>query len=62
MCRHGEEHLEGSEGQTDSARKARFLVYWMTTTSVSTLASYTATVTVGSLTCTPSNFALTLCG
>ena len=36
--------LDGSE-----ARKGRFLVYWMTTTSMTTLFSYTKTITVGSL-------------
>ena len=51
--------LDGSES---NARNGRFLVYWMTTTSVSTLTSYTTTLTVASLTCTPSSFALSLCG
>ena len=44
------------------SRKPRFLVYWMTTTSLSTLTSYTTTLTVASLTCTPSAFELSLCG
>merc|ERR1712203_515773 len=43
-------------------RKGRFLVYWMTTTSVSTSSAYTTTLTVASLTCTPSSFAGSLCG
>jgi hypothetical protein len=43
-------------------RNARFLVYWMTTTSMSTLTSYTSTLTIASLSCTPSSFELLLCG
>merc|ERR1712004_492498 len=46
----------------NDSRKGRFLVYWMTTTSVSTSSSYTTTLTVASLTCTPSSFAFSLCG
>merc|ERR1712062_200874 len=58
--------LEGGEEEevvdNDShLRKARFLVYWMTTTSVSTSLTYTTTLTVASLTCTPSSFALSKC-
>merc|ERR1719458_2464436 len=45
----------------ENGRKGRFLVYWMTTTSVSTSSSYTTTLTVASLTCTPSSFAFSLC-
>ena len=48
--------------QNEDARAGRFLVYWMTTTSVSTLTSYTTTLTVASLVCTPSNFDLSVCG
>merc|ERR1719323_228093 len=56
--------LEGGEEEevVDShLRKARFLVYWMTTTSISTSLTYTTTLTVASLTCTPSSFALSKC-
>merc|ERR1712061_61264 len=52
------EDIEGSNEHVMS-RKPRFLVYWMTTTSLSTL---TTTLTVASLTCTPSAFELSLCG
>merc|ERR1712083_939168 len=53
---------EDEEKQEDSSlRKARFLVSWMTTTSVSTSLTYTTTLTVASLTCTPSSFALSSC-
>ena len=70
--------LEGGEEEEENSgmRKARFLVYWMTTTrwmsifnlvttmylhSVSTSLTYTTTLTVASLTCTPSSFALSSC-
>merc|ERR1712061_232349 len=52
------EDIEDSNEHVMS-RKPRFLVYWMTTTSLSTL---TTTLTVASLTCTPSAFELSLCG
>jgi hypothetical protein len=52
----------GREEVEEGERNARFLVYWMTTTSITTLTSYTATLTVGSISCTPSNFELTVCG
>ena len=55
------EDIEDSNEHVMS-RKPRFLVYWMTTTSLSTLTSYTTTLTVASLTCTPSAFELSLCG
>merc|ERR1711877_2681 len=54
------EDIEDSNEHVMS-RKPRFLVYWMTTSS-STLTSYTTTLTVASLTCTPSAFELSLCG
>jgi hypothetical protein len=61
MCR-----IDGSineiEEETDSGRNARFLVYWMTTTTTHTLTSYTSILTIASLSCTPSNFGLSLCG
>merc|ERR1712038_2179564 len=46
----------------DTKRDARFLVYWLTTTSLSTLTSFTRTVTIGSLACTPSGYTLSVCG
>ena len=50
-----------TDAEAESARKGRFLVYWMTTTSLSTLTSYTATTTLYSLTCTPSSFGIVNC-
>merc|ERR1712177_104369 len=55
--------LEGEEEEApeldtskdvDNKRDGKFLVYWLTTTSLSTLTSFTRTVTIGSIKCTPS--------
>merc|ERR1719220_1240637 len=45
----------------ESKREGRFLVYWLTTTSLSTFSSYTATWTIGSLVCTPSDYTMNEC-
>ena len=42
-------------------RDGRFLLYWITTTSISTTTSYTTTLSVSSIGCTPSGGA-GLCG
>ena len=42
-------------------RKAKFLLYWMTTTSTSTTTTYTSTTTLYSLSCTPSGFTISNC-
>ena len=47
----------------NSEREARLmsgLLYWITTTTTSTTTSYTATLTIGSVFCTPAG--ATLCG
>ena len=49
--------------QESGDREARFLsglLYWITTTTTSTMTSYTGTATVGSVYCTPAG--ATLCG
>jgi hypothetical protein len=52
----------------EGSRKARFVLYYMTTTltststSTSTSSSYTATYTVSLLSCTPSGVLATMCG
>merc|ERR1719411_1924854 len=43
-------------------RNAKFLVYWLTTTSTSFSTVYSATSTLASLKCTPANFPYALCG
>ena len=48
----------GLEGDRD----AKFLNYWMTTTTTVTSISYTATSTVGSIICTYPNFNYLTCG
>merc|ERR1711936_72525 len=61
----GEEEDEAPELDTskdvDNKRDGKFLVYWLTTTSLSTLTSFTRTVTIGSIKCTPSGYTNTLC-
>ena len=46
---------------TASKREGKYLLYWLTTTSVVTTYSYIATVTLASLHCTPSNYVMTTC-
>merc|ERR1739844_790750 len=50
--------LENEEVQ----RSAKFLVYWLTTTSTSFSTSYSSTSTLASLQCTPAGFPYALCG
>ena len=59
--------VEGESVQQDEAgskvnmdREGRFLLYWITTTSISTSTSFTITYTVSSALCTPAG--ATLCG
>merc|ERR1712210_40424 len=54
--------VEGESVQQDDAgskvnmdREGRFLLYWITTTSISTSTSFTITYTVSSAACTPAN-------
>jgi len=58
---------EGDEGNVlksnkDTERKAKFILYWTTSKSTTTSYTYTATSKVASLACTPSGFALSVCG
>merc|ERR1719468_197741 len=50
------------EPVSQSSREGKFLVYWLTTTSLSTLTSYTRTITVASLSCTPTGYDKSECG
>merc|ERR1712001_771999 len=59
--------VEGESVQQDEAsskvngnREGRFLLYWITTTSISTSTSFTTTFTVSSALCTPAG--TNLCG
>merc|ERR1739844_199710 len=42
-------------------REGKFLLYWLTTTSVITTTSYTLTQTLASLHCTPSSYVMSNC-
>ena len=59
-----ESSLDVKKSETEnSEREARLvssLLYWITTTTTSTTTSYTATLTIGSVFCTPTG--ATLCG
>ena len=52
----------GREEEAGEDRNAKFLVYWLTTTSTSTSTTYSTTSTLASLECTPSGFSLSVCG
>ena len=54
--------IEGSTNEIKGSREGKFLVYWMTTTSITTMTSYSATRTVASLICTPSGYGISQCG
>merc|ERR1712045_60595 len=51
-----------SDPDSRSFREEKVLLYWLTTTSVSTKFSYTRTFTIGSIRCTPSEWPNTICG
>merc|ERR1712083_774724 len=53
------ETLQG-EASSNADRDGRFLLYWITTTSVSTSTSFTTTFTISSVACTPPG--ANLCG
>ena len=54
--------IEGLEGSQKEGRLANNLLYWVTTTTTSTFTSYTATITIASVACTPAGSTLELCG
>ena len=45
------QEVKSSEGKQN--REGRFLLYWITTTSISTSTSYTTTIKISAATCTP---------
>ena len=57
-----DDDLESSQNSPSELRDARFLLYWMTTTSTSTSTTYTATTSISALECTPSGFTMNACG
>lgn len=46
----------------ERVRDPRFLLYWATLTSTATTTSYSATLSLASLHCTPTGFPYSLCG
>merc|ERR1712024_83305 len=54
------EDVQSSRGDRSLDREGRFLLYWITTTSISTSTSYTTTFSVSSVLCTPTGGSL--CG
>ena len=54
--------IDGSINDAKVTREGKFLVYWMTTTSITTITSYSSTFSLGSIHCTPSGYELSECG
>ena len=54
--------IDGSINDSKVTREGKFLVYWMTTTSITTITSYSSTFSLGSIHCTPSGYGLSECG
>merc|ERR1711935_397602 len=53
--------VQPSAAQLKNNKNGRFLLYWITTTSISTSTSYTTTITVSSVICTPSGTPFGFC-
>ena len=51
---------EETNSRVNERREGRFLLYWITTTSISTSTSFTTTFTVSSALCTPAG--ASICG
>ena len=54
------QEVHSSQKEAEKHREGRFLLYWITTTSISTSTSYTTTISVSAIECTRSD--TTLCG
>merc|ERR1712012_1490840 len=54
------QEVQSSQKEAEKHREGRFLLYWITTTSISTSTSYTTTISVSAIECTRSD--TTLCG
>merc|ERR1712062_253512 len=52
--------IEGDDTEANMERDARLMLYWVTTTMTTT--SYTATSTLATITCTPSDWEVPTCG
>ena len=66
MCLVDYEMIQSSsadyDGEDGDERDGRNLLYWQTLISTTTSFAYNATVTLGSLFCTPTSFSLSECG
>ena len=56
-----DDEAELESGLGSSERDGRGLLYWTTSTDISTSTTYTGTSTLASLNCTPSGFTLSEC-
>ena len=56
-----DDEAELESGLGSSERDGRGLLYWATSTDISTSTTYTGTSTLASLNCTPSGFTLSEC-
>merc|ERR1712018_682246 len=54
------EELETGINEKDK-RQGKYLLYWLTTTSIISTTSYSETQTIASVTCTPSGWTITTC-
>merc|ERR1712117_790527 len=54
------QEVHSSQKEAEKHREGRFLLYWITTTSISTSTSYTTTISVSAIECTRSD--TSLCG
>ena len=54
------QQVQSSQKDAEKHREGRFLLYWITTTSISTSTSYTTTISVSAIECTRSD--TSLCG
>merc|ERR1712018_1052238 len=54
------QEVQSSQKEAEKHREGRFLLYWITTTSISTSTSYTTTISVSAIECTRSD--TSLCG
>ena len=54
------QEVQSSQKAASQDREGRFLLYWITTTSISTSTSYTTTISVSAIECTRSD--TSLCG
>merc|ERR1711892_6081 len=57
-----EDAMDIDPSYSSEMRKGKFLLYWMTTTDISTTTSYTKTASMATLTCIPLGWDVSPCG